>query len=165
MSGGQRGRTVGLLAGEQAFLVEVLGYAVRFLEFGDAVQGAFVHEFEVGAGKTFGVALGAGLDPGVKPRFGPFAVDVLGYAGNGGVVGPAYLPHDVVAVFAFIFEVAARAGRGGLATFGVGVLERGFPVPFVAHHGDDLAVLAHGVGFPVVVVYPAVAGGARFGLA
>ena len=99
------------------------------------MQGAVVHEFQVGAGKTLGVALGAGLDPGVQARFGPFAVDVLGYAGYEGIVGPANLPHDVVAVFAFIFEVAACAGRGGLAALGVCVLERDFPVPFVAHHG------------------------------
>ena len=91
---------------------------MRFLEFGYAVQGAFVHEFQVGAGKTLGVALGAGLDPGVQARFGPFAVDVLGDAGYGRVVGPANLAHDVVAVFAFIFKVAARAGRGGLAALG-----------------------------------------------
>src|SRR6185437_7338656 len=162
---GHRCRPVGLLAGEQAFLVEVLGYSMGFLEFGDAVQGAFVHEFQVGAGKALGVARGAGLDPGVKPRFGPFAVDVLGYARYRRIVGPAYLARDVVAVFAFIFEVAARAGRGSLATLGVRILERYVPVPFVAHHGDDLAMLAHGVSFPVVVVHAAVAGGTRFGLA
>ena len=161
----QRQRTVGLLSGQHAFLVELLGNVVRFLVFGYAVQGAFVHEFKVGAGKTLGVAGGAGLDPGVKARFGPFAVDVLGDAGYGRVVGPAYLANDVVAVFAFIFKVAAGTGRGGLSAFGVGVLQRRIPVPLVAHHGDDLAVLAHGVGFPVVVVYPAVAGGARFRLA
>src|SRR6185437_12468211 len=99
------------------------------------------------------------------PRFGPFAVDVLGYARYRRIVGPAYLARDVVAVFAFIFEVAARAGRGSLATLGVRILERYVPVPFVAHHGDDLAMLAHGVSFPVVVVHAAVAGGTRFGLA
>ena len=136
-----------------------------FLEFGQAMQGAFVHEFEVGADITFGVALGAGLDPGVETLFGPFAGDVLGNAGDGGVVGPAYLSHDVVGVFAFILEVAAGTGGGGLPAFGVGVLQGDFPVPFVAHDGHDLAVLAHGVGFPVVVVYAAVAGGARFGMA
>ena len=35
----QRGRTVGLLSGEQAFLVEVLGDVVRFLVFGECRAG------------------------------------------------------------------------------------------------------------------------------
>src|SRR5688500_2780558 len=129
------------------------------------MQGALVHEFQVGAGKTLGVTLGTGLDPGIQTRFRPFAVVVLGNARYRGIVGPAYLPHDVVAGFAFILEVAALAGRGSLPALGVGVLQRYVPVPFVAHDGHGLAVLAHGVRFPVVVVHAAVAGGAGLRLA
>ena len=102
---------------------------MRFLVFGYAVQRALVHEFQVGAGKTLGVALRAGLDPGVQVRFRPFAGDVLGDPGYRRIVGPANLPHDVVAVFAFILKVAARTGGGRLPSLAVGVLERYVPVP------------------------------------
>src|SRR6185312_6873705 len=68
------------------------------------------------------------------------------------------------AVLAFILEVAAGTDGRCLPALGVGVLQGCVPVPLVAHDRYGLAVLAHGVGFPVVVVYSAVAGGAGFGM-
>ena len=70
-----------------------------------------------------------------------------------------------MAELAFVFHVTARAGRSSLPAFAVSVGKLDIPVPFAAHHRHDLAVLGHGVGFPVVVVNPAVTGGAGFRLA
>src|SRR5690606_11243022 len=65
-------------------------------------------------------------------------------------------------VFPFIFHVTASTGGSVLATFGVGIFETHVPVPFVSQHRNHLAMFGHGVGFPVVVVHAAVAGGTGF---
>jgi len=162
--GRRRRGTVGLLPDHQAVVVELLHDLARLLDQFHALDDALVGHLEIGLREARRMALRAGADPGFLPVLEPLMSKIVGDALER-QERPTHLAHDVVAVLAVVFEVAALAGGRRLPAFFHRVLQPRVPVPLVAVRLVHGAVLRRHVVLVLVVIDAVVAGGARLRLA
>ena len=103
------------------------------------------------------MAIGAGFHPGIIPLLGPVGLDVLADPRHEGIVRPPHLPHDVMGNLPLILHMAVLAGGSRFRPFDHGFFNRNVEVPMLFIPLILQPMLGQVIGFPIVMVGPAVA--------